>query len=146
MECRSSGGKTYALRYRDKHNRQCQYKIGNYGDLSFEKAGPRERLYFDPAATSAAFVTCGGLAPGLNNTIRSGFLELRHNYGVERILGIREGYRGLDPHEGLEPIELTPASVDDINDLGGTVIGTSRGGRDAVDMVDYLETLQAPPD
>ena len=38
LECRSTGGKTYALRYRDKHNRQCQYKIGNYGDLTFEKA------------------------------------------------------------------------------------------------------------
>jgi len=38
LECRSSGNKTYALRYRDEHNRQCQYKIGNYKDLSFEKA------------------------------------------------------------------------------------------------------------
>jgi integrase len=38
LECRSTGGKTYALRYRDKHNRQCQYKIGNYGDLTYEKA------------------------------------------------------------------------------------------------------------
>jgi len=38
LEVRSSGNKTYALRYRDKHNRQCQYKIGNYGDMTFEKA------------------------------------------------------------------------------------------------------------
>jgi integrase len=38
LECRNSGGKTYALRYRDRHNRQCQYKIGNYQDISFEKA------------------------------------------------------------------------------------------------------------
>jgi integrase len=38
LECRSSGNKTYALRYRDKHNRQCQFKIGNYGDMTFEKA------------------------------------------------------------------------------------------------------------
>lgn len=28
-------------------------------DLTFEKAGPRERLFFDPAETTAAFVTCG---------------------------------------------------------------------------------------
>ncbi|MBT8469604.1 MAG: ATP-dependent 6-phosphofructokinase, partial [Deltaproteobacteria bacterium] len=60
--------------------------------LSFEEAGPRRRLYFNPAETTAAFVTCGGLSPGLNNVIRSGFLELTHNYGVERILGIRNGY------------------------------------------------------
>jgi integrase len=38
LEVRSSGGKTYALRYRDKHNRQCQYKIGDSKDISFEKA------------------------------------------------------------------------------------------------------------
>ncbi len=109
-------------------------------DLLLEKAGPRQRIFFEPAGTSAAFVTCGGLAPGLNNTIRSGFYELRHNYGVARILGIQQGYRGLDPHEGLEPIELTAQGVDDINDMGGTVLQTSRGGRDPVDMVDYLET------
>jgi 6-phosphofructokinase 1 len=107
--------------------------------LLFEKAGPRAKVFFDPAVTTAAFVTCGGLAPGLNNTIRSGFYELTYNYGVHRILGIQQGYRGLDPHEGLEPVELTPGFVDDINDMGGTVLGTSRGGRDAVDMLDYLE-------
>jgi integrase len=38
LEVRSSGAKTYALRYRDKHNRQCQYKIADYNDLSYEKA------------------------------------------------------------------------------------------------------------
>jgi 6-phosphofructokinase 1 len=108
--------------------------------LLFEHAGARERLYFDPATTSAAFVTCGGLAPGLNNAIRSGYLELTHNYAVRRVLGIQQGYRGLDPSEGLEPIELSADFVDDINDMGGTVLGTSRGGRDPVDIVDYLES------
>jgi 6-phosphofructokinase 1 len=108
--------------------------------LTFEKAGARERLFFDPARTTAAFVTCGGLAPGLNNAVRSGFYELTRNYGVPRVLGIQQGYRGLDPHAGLEPIELTAEMIDDINDMGGTILGTSRGGRDAVDIVDYLET------
>ena len=108
--------------------------------LALEKAGPRQKLYFDPATTTAAFVTCGGLAPGLNNTIRSGYYELTHNYGVRRVLGIRKGYRGLDPKEGLEPIELSADFVDDINDMGGTVLGTSRGDRDPADMVEYLAT------
>jgi len=107
--------------------------------LTFEKAGPRERLYFDPSTTTAAFVTCGGLAPGLNNTIRSGFYELLHNYGVERVLGIQSGYRGLDPASGLEPIELTSHLVDAINDLGGTILGSSRGGREPEVIADYLE-------
>jgi 6-phosphofructokinase 1 len=39
-------------------------------DLSFELAGPRERLFFDPSKTTAAIVTCGGLCPGLNVVIR----------------------------------------------------------------------------
>jgi len=56
--------------------------------LSFEEAGPRHKLFFDPAETTAAFVTCGGLSPGINNVIRSGFLELTHNYGVRRVFGI----------------------------------------------------------
>ena len=33
----------------------------------FEVAGPRERLFFDPARTRAGIVTCGGLCPGLND-------------------------------------------------------------------------------
>jgi len=108
-------------------------------DLLFEHAGAREQLFFDPARTSAAFVTCGGLAPGLNNAIRSGYYELRYNYGVSRVLGIQQGYRGLDPAAGLEPVTLTADYVDDINDMGGTVLGTSRGGRDPAAIVDYLE-------
>jgi 6-phosphofructokinase 1 len=113
---------------------------GTTGDeeLSFEKAGPRERIFFFPASTTAAFVTCGGLSPGLNNVIRSAFLELTYNYGVKRVLGIREGYRGLNPESGLEPIEITPAFVHDINDLGGTVLGSSRGPQDPAVIVDFL--------
>jgi 6-phosphofructokinase 1 len=60
-----------------------------YQDIAFERAGPRERVYFDPYFTTAAIVTCGGLCPGLNNVVRSIYLELNHNYGVNRILGIR---------------------------------------------------------
>ncbi|MBX7133443.1 MAG: tyrosine-type recombinase/integrase [Fimbriimonadaceae bacterium] len=38
LECRSSGGKTYALRYLDAAGRQRQYKIGGYEDVSFAAA------------------------------------------------------------------------------------------------------------
>jgi 6-phosphofructokinase 1 len=107
--------------------------------LSFEKAGPRERIFFDPERTTAAFVTCGGLSPGLNNVIRSGFLELTHNYGVRRILGIRNGYAGLNPDSGFEPITLTHRFVHDIHHLGGTVLGSSRGGQDPSITVDFLD-------
>lgn len=107
--------------------------------IQFEKAGPRQKLFFDPANTSAAIVTCGGLCPGLNNVIRSATLELIHNYGVRRVLGIKYGYRGLNPQEGESPIELTPEFVERIHYLGGTVLGSSRGPQPPEIMVDFLE-------
>jgi len=104
----------------------------------FELAGPRARLFFDPAQTRAGIVTCGGLCPGLNNVIRSLFLELHHGYGVKEVLGFRGGYQGLDPHRGAEPVVMTPAFVDDIHQEGGTVLGTSRGPVDTAVAVDNL--------
>lgn len=109
------------------------------GTLSFEKSGPREEIFFDPAQTTAALTTCGGLCPGLNNVIRSAYLELTHNYDVPRVLGIRNGYLGLNPESGLKPVELTVHSVDEINNQGGTVLGSSRGPQDPAIMVDTLE-------
>ncbi len=109
-------------------------------NLTLEKAGPRSRIFFDAPATTVALVTCGGLSPGLNNVIRSAYYELTHNYGVHRVLGIRQGYRGLNPKEGAPPIELTSDFVHDIHNLGGTVLGSSRGGQDPAVMVDFLES------
>jgi 6-phosphofructokinase 1 len=106
--------------------------------LLFEVAGPRARLFFDPKQTRAGIVTCGGLCPGLNDVIRSLFLELHHAYGVKEVLGFRGGYAGLDPTRGAEPIVLTPAFVDDIHKEGGTVLGTSRGPVDMAVAVDNL--------
>jgi len=103
----------------------------------FENAGPRERLFFDPARTKAAIVTCGGLCPGLNNVIRSAVLELWMNYGVREIVGIRYGYQGLGP-AAAPPVALTPEFVDGIDKLGGTVLGSSRGSPDTTAMVDFL--------
>lgn len=112
------------------------------GDLCFEEAGPRRRIFFNPSETTAAFVTCGGLSPGLNNVIRSGFLELTHNYGVKRVLGIRNGYAGLNPDSGLEPIFLTQRSVQNIHHLGGTFLGSSRGMQEPAILVDFLEARE----
>ena len=41
------------------------------GRLTFERAGPREKILFDPAEIACGIVTCGGLCPGLNDVIRS---------------------------------------------------------------------------
>ena len=107
-------------------------------ELLFELAGPRDRLFFDPAQTRAGIVTCGGLCPGLNNVIRSLFLELHHGYGAKEVLGFRDGYQGLDPTRGQEPFVLTPSFVRDIHKDGGTVLGTSRGPVDIGVAVDHL--------
>jgi len=107
-------------------------------ELEFELAGPREKLFFDPKNTCAGIVTCGGLCPGLNNVIRSIFLELHYAYGVKKVLGFRGGYQGLDPFKGKEPLVLTPEFVNRIHKEGGTVLGTSRGPVDISIAVDNL--------
>jgi 6-phosphofructokinase 1 len=107
-------------------------------ELLFELAGPRAKLFFDPKQTRAGIVTCGGLCPGLNNVIRSLFLELLHAYGVKEVLGFRGGYQGLDPERGTEPFVLRTEFVDNIHKEGGTVLGTSRGPVDIGLAVDNL--------
>jgi 6-phosphofructokinase 1 len=106
--------------------------------LTFELAGPRSMIYFDPEMTRAGIVTCGGLCPGLNNVIRSLFLELHFAYGVKHVFGFRGGYAGLDPKRSKEPIALNPAIVDHIHREGGTFLGTSRGPVDIGLAVDNL--------
>src|SRR5215813_9384620 len=112
---------------------------GRPGDgLLFELAGAREHLFFDPAETRAGIVTCGGLCPGLNDVIRSLFLEMHHAYGVKEVLGFRWGYQGLDPEFGAEPLVLTHEMVDGIHLQGGTILGTSRGPVDKPRAVENL--------
>ena len=106
-------------------------------DIFLEKAGPRQKIFFEPAKTRAAIVTCGGLCPGLNNVIRSAFLELHHNYGVREILGIRHGFQGLTL-KGEPPLVLTTEMVEDIHREGGTILSSSRGQQEIGAMVDFL--------
>src|SRR3954466_737584 len=113
-------------------------EVGAEEGLHFELAGPRAKLFFDPAETRAAIVTCGGLCPGLNNVIRSLFLELHYCYGVKEVIGFRGGYSGLDPASKLEPIRLTPELVSHIHKEGGTILGSSRGPVDIGRAVDNL--------
>src|SRR3954468_5668650 len=113
-------------------------EVGSDPGLLFELAGPRAKLFFDPGETRAAIVTCGGLCPGLNNVIRSLFLELHYCYGVNEVLGFRGGYSGLDPASKLEPIKITPELVSHIHKEGGTILGSSRGPVDISRAVDNL--------
>jgi 6-phosphofructokinase 1 len=109
--------------------------------VSFEKAGPKENIFFEPAKTKVGIVTCGGLCPGLNNVIRSLVHELHYRYGINRVLGIQYGYEGLIPSYNHSVIELTTLMVSNIHLTGGTFLGSSRGDQDVEKMVDTLEIL-----
>ncbi|KAL2649522.1 hypothetical protein R1flu_017650 [Riccia fluitans] len=101
------------------------------------RAGPRSKIYFDPADVKAAVVTCGGLCPGLNDVIRQIVLTL-DVYGVKKMLGITYGYRGFF-EESLQPIVLTRDVVQNIHLAGGSLLGVSRGGAKTSDIVDTLQ-------
>jgi 6-phosphofructokinase 1 len=108
---------------------------------TFEMAGPRRRIYFDPSKLRCAVVTCGGLCPGLNGIIRSVVLELYYGYGVRNISGIRYGLQGFIPEYGHDVLELTPEVVGDIIRKGGSFLGSSRGPQDMEAIVDCLERM-----
>ena len=68
-------------------------------------------------------LTSGGDCPGLNAVLR-GFCKYCFNKIKDvEILGFLEGYAGLMNREYRQ---LTPADVEGILDLGGTILGTSR--------------------
>lgn len=108
---------------------------------TLELAGPRHNIYFKPADTCCAIVTCGGLCPGINDVIRAIVMQAHYVYGVRRILGIQYGYEGLDPAFGHKPLELTPDEVRNIPYFGGSYLGSSRGRKDTKVMVNRLEAL-----
>ncbi|MBU8901496.1 MAG: ATP-dependent 6-phosphofructokinase [Victivallales bacterium] len=105
---------------------------------SFEMAGPREKIFHDPAWSKAAIMTAGGLCPGLNDVIKGLTCTLKLHYKVPVVYGIRYGCRGLIPEFNLEPMVLTPENVDDLHEYGGTILGSSRGRQDEEHMVDTL--------
>ncbi|WP_038170770.1 ATP-dependent 6-phosphofructokinase [Verrucomicrobium sp. BvORR106] len=109
---------------------------------SFEEAGPREHIFFDPPKTTVGIVTCGGLCPGLNDIIRGIVLQSHNQYGITKIYGFRYGYEGLVQRYGHTPLILRPQSVEQIHNFGGTMLGSSRGHQNIGDMVDTLEDMK----
>ena len=111
-------------------------------DDTMEEAGPREKIYFNPSHVHAAICTCGGICPGLNNVIRAVVRCFWYRYGVRRISGIQYGYLGLLENSSWPLIPLDPDVVDDIQEKGGTILGSARGGGKQVEeIVDSLERL-----
>jgi len=107
-----------------------------------ECAGPREFIYFSPSHVHAGIVSCGGLCPGINDVIRAIVRCLWYRYGVTRISGIPYGYLGFLPEHQFPIVQLNPSLVDDIHKIGGTFLGSARGGgRDVEKIVDTMERL-----
>ncbi len=104
---------------------------------SFEIAGPREKIFFNPKKCRIGIVTCGGLCPGLNDVIRAIVMVSWYRYGSREIFGFRYGYAGL-VSSGEQALKLTPEIVEDIHQDGGTILGSSRGPQDPCEMVDFL--------
>ncbi len=107
----------------------------------FTPAGPRRKIFFDPSKTRAGIVTCGGLCPGFNDVIRGLVMELHFLYGIRKIHGFCNGYQGFIPKYGRPVVDLTPQNVSQINEQGGTILGSSRGSQSPVDIVDCLERM-----
>ena len=105
-----------------------------------QKAGPREYIYFSPDEVKAGICTCGGLCPGLNDVIRAVVRCLCNRYGVRDIRGFQFGYKGFFKDENYETIPLNPENVDEIHKIGGSYLGTSRGG--GMRTKDIVDTLQ----
>jgi len=121
-------------------------KIGAQPSLTrkhvLECAGPREMIYFSPSNVHAGIVTCGGLCPGLNDVIRAIVRCLWYRYGVRRISGIQYGYKGFLPEYQFGVKNLNPDIVDDIHKIGGTFLGSARGGgREVTKIVDTMEQI-----
>ncbi|THU72703.1 hypothetical protein C4D60_Mb04t14970 [Musa balbisiana] len=85
--------------------------------IHFRRGWPCQMVYFEPEDVYAFIVTCGGLCPGLNTVIK----DVLHG-----------GYRGF---YARNTIPLTPKSVNDVHKRGGT----SRGGHDAIKIVDNIQ-------
>ena len=108
---------------------------------SFEKAGPRKHIFYEPEKTRVAIVTCGGLCPGLNDVIKGIVSVLNMEYKVSDVFGIRYGYKGLTRSSSFPPIALDVITVDKIHNQGGTILGSSRENQDPKEMVDELISL-----
>ena len=108
---------------------------------SFELAGPRGKIYFDPSKLRCALVTCGGLCPGLNDIIRAIVLELFYGYGVRNIYGFKYGLQGFIPKYGHDIVDLKPETVANILEWGGSILGSSRGPQPLDEVVESLERM-----
>ena len=105
----------------------------------FERAGVREKIYFNPSDVTVGVVTCGGICPGLNDVIRAVTFCAIEGYGVKKVLGFQYGYEGLVAKYFHPPVNLVPDCIDEIHEKGGTILKSSRGPQDVKEIVHTLK-------
>ncbi|XP_068650231.1 ATP-dependent 6-phosphofructokinase 4, chloroplastic-like [Aristolochia californica] len=110
--------------------------------VHFRRAGPQEKVYFNPHDVKACIVTCGGLCPGIHTVIQEIVCGLNIMYGMNDILAIQGGYRGF---YSKTTIPLTAKVVNDIHKHGGTFLCTSLGGHDTMKIVDGIQDRDINP-
>ena len=76
----------------------------------------------ESATKTFGILTSGGDAPGLNTAIRGIVRTAMEQYGM-RVIGIKNGYRGLIENDAKE---LQASDITGILTRGGTILGTSR--------------------
>ncbi len=68
-------------------------------------------------------LTSGGDCPGLNGAIRGFCKYIFNKFPDAEIIGFKEGYAGL---MAADYVVLKPADIENILDIGGTILGSSR--------------------
>ncbi|MBW2575544.1 MAG: ATP-dependent 6-phosphofructokinase, partial [Deltaproteobacteria bacterium] len=68
-------------------------------------------------------------------------LELFYGYGVRNIYGFRYGLQGFISKYGHDIMDLKPEFVVNIHEMGGSVLGSSRGPQPIDEIVDSLERM-----
>lgn len=103
-------------------------------DLKFLRAGPRKEIVYQPSKVRAAIATCGGLCPGLNVVVREIVMCLFYNYGVKEIFGVKWGFQGFTKKDCIFPLNTDVVKY--IHKIGGSYLGSSRGGFDAQKIIE----------
>lgn len=125
-----------------KHVREVNGK-SQFLPPTFEIAGPRRKLFWEGKSIQVAIVTCGGLAPGLNNVIQSLVTCLHDLYQVDKIYGVPCGYFGFAHDPDTKKFQfpwprLDPHLLRDLDKEAGSYLGVGRGHSDPVTIVDAL--------
>ena len=118
------------------HEKQ-KFSSTNTEQPAFLRAGQREKIYFEADKVVAGIVTCGGICPGINVVIRSIVMNLYRIYNCKNVLGFQYGLRGF-VDKNFPPLRLNPQKVEFIHQTGGSILGTSRGEQNSVEIVNCL--------